>query len=226
MTRPHVHINVAMTADGKIDTVERKGALISSGLDKERVDKLRAGSDLVMVGGHTLLSEDPKLTVKSAALQAERVKRGLPPNPAKAGVVTIAEFKPGCQFLTAGPAEVYVFTTTKTSASQIDFLSAQGVEVFVNGADQVNLVSMLSKLADDGIERILVEGGGILNFELIRLKLVDSITIYLAPRVFGGGSAPTLADGSGLPFSDAVSLILDEVENYGNGGILLNYHLP
>ncbi len=215
-----------MTADGKIDTVERKGALISSVLDKERVDKLRAGSDLVMVGGHTLLSEDPKLTVKSSALQSERVKRSQPPNPAKAGVVTIAKFKPGCQFLTAGPAKVYVFTTTKTSTSQIDFLRAQGAEVSIDDADQVNLLSMLSKLADDGIERILVEGGGILNFELIRLKLVDIITIYLAPLAFGGGSAPTLADGSGLPFSDAVSLILDEVEKYGDGGILLKYHLP
>jgi 2,5-diamino-6-(ribosylamino)-4(3H)-pyrimidinone 5'-phosphate reductase len=226
MTRPYVQINVAMTADGKIDTVERKGALISSPSDKDRVDELRAASDLVMVGGHTLLSEDPRLTVKSTALRAGRVERGQPPNPAKAGVVTIAEFKPGCQFLTAGPAKVYVFTTTKTSPSHIEFLRAQGVEVFIEGDDRVDLESMLSTLADEGVQRILVEGGGILNFELIRQKLVDRITIYLAPRVFGGFSAPTLADGSGLPFSDAVSLLLDKVENYGDGGILLNYHLP
>ena len=226
MILPHVHINVAMTADGKIDTLERKGALISSALDKERVDKLRAASDLVMVGGHTLLGEDPKLTVKSAALRTDRVKLGLPPNPAKACVVTIADLKPGCQFLTAGPAKVYVFTTSKTSNGQINSLRAQGAEVNVDAAEWVDLKSMLEKLANDGVQQILVEGGGTLNFEMIRQKLVDRITVYIAPWVFGGAEAPTLADGSGLPFSDAVSLRLDEFVNDDDGGILLNYHLP
>ena len=70
MDRPYVHINVAMTADGKIDTFERRGAAISSTRDKERVDLLRAEADAVMVGGHTLLDENPKLTVKSADLRA------------------------------------------------------------------------------------------------------------------------------------------------------------
>jgi len=81
MNRPYVFINVAMTADGKIDTFERKGATISSQRDKERVDQLRAESDAVMVGGKTLLDEDPKLTVKSEVLRAERVARGLSPIP-------------------------------------------------------------------------------------------------------------------------------------------------
>jgi len=39
-------------------------AAISSRHDKERVDKLHAESDAVMVGGRTLLDEDPKLTIK------------------------------------------------------------------------------------------------------------------------------------------------------------------
>ena len=85
MNRQFVFINVAMTADGKIDTFERKGAAISSPLDKQRVDRLRAGSDAVMVGGRTLLDEDPKLTVKSELLRAERVARGWTPNPVKVG---------------------------------------------------------------------------------------------------------------------------------------------
>ena len=81
MNRPYTYVNVAMTADGKIDTFERKGSAISSPRDKERVDILRAESDAILVGGRTLLDEDPKLTVKSEALRAERVARGLAPNP-------------------------------------------------------------------------------------------------------------------------------------------------
>ena len=51
MDRPFVQLNVAATADGKIDTFERKGASISSRRDKERVDKLRAEAEAIMIGG-------------------------------------------------------------------------------------------------------------------------------------------------------------------------------
>ncbi len=79
MNRPFVFINVAMTADGKIDTFRRTGAAISSARDKERVDRLRAEADAIMVGGRTLLDEDPKLTVKSEdAAQAACRARALP----------------------------------------------------------------------------------------------------------------------------------------------------
>jgi riboflavin biosynthesis pyrimidine reductase len=53
--RPHIIVNVAMTVDGKLDTIERKGAPISSRIDRQRVDQLRASVDAVMVGGRTLI---------------------------------------------------------------------------------------------------------------------------------------------------------------------------
>ena len=81
--RPYLLINVAATLDGKIDTVERRGAAISSERDRHRVDLLRASVDAVMVGGRTLLDEDPRLLVRSADLRADRLARGLPENPAK-----------------------------------------------------------------------------------------------------------------------------------------------
>lgn len=225
MRRPYVHINVAMTADGKIDTIERKGATISSAFDKERMDRLRAGSDAVLVGGRTLLVEDPKLTVKSTSLQAERVQHGLAVNPAKVGVVTSAEFKSDSEFLNAGPAKIFVFTTSETRNAQIEKLRASGVDVILHSGPRVDLESMLARLSREGIQRLLVEGGGTLNFELIRLRLVDEITIYLAPMVFGGSAAPTLADGAGLSGAAVIPLVLDHVENPGDGGLVLHYHL-
>src|SRR5512143_63314 len=126
MQRPYTYINIAMSADGKIDTFERKGSAISSPRDKERVDKMRAESDAVLVGGLTLLDEDPKLTVKSEALRTERVARGWTPNPVKVGVVTLANLQPDSEFLSAGPARVVIFTTNQTSNDQLDFLRSRG----------------------------------------------------------------------------------------------------
>ena len=223
MNRPFVFINVAMTVDGKIDTFRRKGAAISSPRDKERVDQLRASADAIMVGGRTLLDEDPKLTVKSEHLRQERVERGEPLNPVKVGVVTEANIKPDSEFLKAGPADIVIFTTRRTSKRHLSLLTARHVDVYVDEAEKVDLQRALLTLKELGIERLMVEGGSTLNFELMRLGLVDEITAYVAPMIFGGASAPTLAAGPGLERSEAIPLKLMATETWEDGGVLFKY---
>jgi 2,5-diamino-6-(ribosylamino)-4(3H)-pyrimidinone 5'-phosphate reductase len=223
--RPFIFINIAVSADGKMDTYERKGATISSAEDKARVDGLRAGSDAVMVGGRTLLDEDPKLTVKSEALRAERVARGLTPNPIKVGIVTCADIRPDSNFLNFGEARRVIFTTEKTSKTQVEFLRAQGVEVHIHPAARVDLVKALTTLTGLGVNRLMVEGGGTLNFELFRLGLVDELTMYIAPVIFGGASAPAAAAGAGFVRNDAIPLRLVKSEVLPDGGVVIQYSL-
>jgi 2,5-diamino-6-(ribosylamino)-4(3H)-pyrimidinone 5'-phosphate reductase len=223
MDRPFVHINVAATADGKIDTFERRGATISSQRDKERVDQLRAEADAVMVGGHTLHDEDPKLIVKSESLRAERLARGLSANPAKVGVSSRLHLKPDSNFLNGGAARIFLFTTSQTDEAQLTMLRSCGAEIFIHEGKRVNLVSMLETLKNIGINRLMVEGGATINFELLRLGLVDEFTIYVAPLIFGGEKAPTIAAGSGLVRSDAIPLKLVESQAWDDGGVLLRY---
>jgi 2,5-diamino-6-(ribosylamino)-4(3H)-pyrimidinone 5'-phosphate reductase len=223
LNRPYILINVAMTADGKLDTVERQGAPISSPRDKARVDRLRAAADAVMVGGRTLLSENPRLTVKGAELRAARVAAGHAENPAKIAVVSRPDLHPDSPFLTAGPARRILFTTAQAATAQVAGLRAQGVEVYVQGTTRVDLPAALQTLTDLGIRRLLVEGGGTLNFELLRLGLVDEVQIYLAPLIFGGASAPTLAAGPGLPRAAALALQRTNVEVWDDGGVVLYY---
>jgi 2,5-diamino-6-(ribosylamino)-4(3H)-pyrimidinone 5'-phosphate reductase len=228
--RPFVLINTAMTVDGKIDTVARSGAAISSPDDLERVDRLRAESDAVMVGGHTLISEDPRLTVKSAALRALRVERGLSENPIKVGIVgRIEDPQAGPtipdqgKFLNYGPARVVIFTTEQTNAAEIARLQARGAEVYVAGERRVDLVEALRRLKELGVERLMVEGGGTLNAQLLEQGLVDEIHLYIAPVIFGGASAPTLADGPGLMREKAVRLQMLRLEQSEDGAIVVQY---
>jgi 2,5-diamino-6-(ribosylamino)-4(3H)-pyrimidinone 5'-phosphate reductase len=225
MNRPFVRLNVAATADGKIDTFERRGASISSARDKERVDKLRADSDAVMVGGRTLHGEDPKLTVKSEALRAERQAQGLSPNPTKVAIASRLELRPDCNFLTAGPARIMLFTTSQTTPAQLDLLRSSGAETYVMDGERVDPGDALHILKDHGIQRLMVEGGGTLNFALLNLRLVDELTLYVAPMIFGGESAPTLAGGPGLSRNLAIPLKLISSEQWEDGGVLLHYQL-
>ena len=225
MDRPFVFINVAATADGKIDTYARRGATISSVRDKERVDRLRADSDAIMVGGRTLHGDDPKLTVKSEALRLERRRNGLSENPMKAAVATRLDLKAECNFLTAGPARIMLFTTLQTPQADVGRLEAAGAEVHVLGDSRVDLPAAVCLLKEQGVQRLMVEGGATLNFEMLRLNLVDELMIFVAPVIFGGEAAPTLAGGTGLAAEAEIKLKLLTSEQWEDGGILMHYRV-
>jgi 2,5-diamino-6-(ribosylamino)-4(3H)-pyrimidinone 5'-phosphate reductase len=161
--------------------------------------------------------------VKSEALRTQRVERGRSPNPVKVGVVTQATIKEYSQFLNTGPAVIVIFTTRRTSKRHLSLLIARGVDVYVDEGRKVDLQKALVTLKDLGIDRLMVEGGGSLNFELMRLGLVDEVTAYVAPMIFGGESAPTLAAGPGLERSEAIPLKLVDVETWEDGGVILKY---
>ncbi len=225
MNRPFVALNVAATADGKIDTVERRGAAISSPRDKQRVDELRAAADAVMVGGHTLHDEDPRLTVRSEALRRAREMRGLPPNPAKVGVASRLSLRPDCRFLADGPSRILLFTTAQTDAVQIDMLRGLGATLDIHPGPRVDLPAALETLWQEGVRRLMVEGGATLNYALLEQGLVDELTVYVAPVLFGGASAPTLADGAGLGRAAALHLELLSSQAWDDGGVLLHYRM-
>jgi 2,5-diamino-6-(ribosylamino)-4(3H)-pyrimidinone 5'-phosphate reductase len=218
-----VIINVAMTLDGKIDNVARKGAKISSDSDWKRVDKLRAESDAILVGGRTLLDEDPRLVVKSAALRDERVARGFEPDPVKVGVVSKVTLSAKSRFLTVGEGSVIIFTTEQTSGSELALLRDAGAVVCVLGKKRVDLAAALVFLKEWGIEKLMIEGGGGMNAAFLTAGLVDEIHVYIAPLIFGGATAPTLADGKGV--LDGEKLKLLELEKLDDGGILAKYQV-
>jgi len=225
MNLPYVTINVAMTADGKIDTFERQGVKISSDQDWERVDYLRSENDAVMVGGNTLIQEDPRLTIKSPEIRADRVSRGLDENPIKIGVISTALLPDPSRFIHEGAARVILCTTQQTTPHQIRSLQNLGVEVFCFGEARVNLSIMLEDLFKIGISSILVEGGGTLNSALIQEKLVDEIIIYISPMIFAGGTSPTPADGLGLCREDAIHLKSVSFVHLENDGVILHYQV-
>lgn len=219
-------INVAATLDGKIDTVDRRGAPISSAADRMRVDRLRAEVDGVMVGPRTLVDEDPRLVVRTPEIAAERVARGRSPNPAKISLLLRPDaIRADARFLNVGPARIILFTPIAFSTDDLAPLRARQVEIHCagDGDGRVDLVRAMSTLSELGLERILVEGGGRLNFALLRLGLVDEVQVFVAPLIVGGATAPTLADGVGLPRAAAIRCGPPHIETFPDGGVLLRY---
>lgn len=218
--RPFVHVNVAMSADGKISTRERRQVRISGPADFSRVDRIKAECDAVMVGIGTVLADDPSLTVKSPELRAMRIARGMPEHPVRIVVDSRARTPPGASILHKGDGSRIIACSEQADPANVAELGRHAT-VLVAGRDRVDLARLFSLLYDHGIRKVMVEGGGTLIAALFVEGLVDELTCYVGNMIIGGRDAPTLADGPGLVAPETlVRLSLSRAEPLDEGVLL------
>ncbi|WP_280509945.1 RibD family protein [Nocardia farcinica] len=58
--RPYVLLSAAMSLDGHLDDVGPERLRLSDAADFDRVDRVRAESDAILVGAQTLRRDDPR----------------------------------------------------------------------------------------------------------------------------------------------------------------------
>lgn len=87
----------------------------------------------------------------------------------------------------------------------------------------MNLGLLLQRLRKMKIKRLLLEGGGRLNWSMLNARLVDEVHVTLAPRIVGGVEATTLVEGTGISkMGNAIKLSLKNVAR-NDGELVLNY---
>ena len=218
--RPNVVVNVAMSADGKISTRERRQVKISGVQDFERVDRLKADSDAVMVGIGTVLADDPSLTVKSEERRTARLHRGADEHPVRIVVDSSARIPLEASILHKGAGKRIVAVSGRADSKKITALQKYAT-VIIAGEDKVDLAMMMDNLGEMGIERVMVEGGGTLIAGLIRAGLVNEIYTFIGNMIIGGKESPTFVDGEGfLQESGFCRLTLIDTQRIESGVLL------
>ena len=85
-----------------------------------------------------------------------------------------------------------------------------------DGILQLDLGCLMQKLAERGIDSILLEGGGTLNASILREGLVQRIYAFVAPKLVAGAKAKSPVEGVGISrMRDAVLLQETETTMYG-----------
>ena len=220
--RPYVVVNIAMSADGKISTRERRQVRISGTQDFTRVDQLKAGCDAIMVGIGTVLADDPSLTVKSEKCLNYRRKQGWDDHPLRVVVDSSGATPPDASILHKGKGKRVVAVSKRADPIKISLLEKKAT-ILVAGKDEVDLIVLMDKLGNLGIHRIMVEGGGTLIAGLMKAGLVNEIYTFVGNIIIGGKDAPTITDGEGfIKESEFTRLTLLEARRIDNG-ILLHW---
>ncbi|AOS62821.1 RibD family protein [Actinoalloteichus hymeniacidonis] len=217
-SRPHVLASAACSIDGFLDDSAQRRLVLSNAADLERVDEVRAGVDAILVGANTIRRDDPRLLVRSERHRAARVRSGRPPNPLRVTLTGSGDLDPTARFFTVGDSDRLVYVPN----GQVRTVEARlGTAARVVAAgDPLDLEVLLTDLADRGVRRLMVEGGGGVHTRFLAAGLVDELHLVVAPFFVGDPTAPRFVGPAAFPQDAAHRMSLVETRSIGDCALL------
>lgn len=213
---PFVFVNFAMTADGKITSANRKIEAFSSARDREHMLELRTSADAVMAGARTVDLNPVTMGPGGPKRRRQRLRQGFAEYNLRVIVSGSGTVDPNAKLFQKRFAPIIVLTTERAGSVRLARLRGVADEVKVCGATDINFVEALHWLRQKwNVRRLLCEGGGELNAALLDAGLVNELHLTICPKIFGGRTAPTLADGTGSSsLEQATRLELKSAKRY------------
>lgn len=221
---PYVVMKYAMTMDGKIATRKGHSKWITGEAARYNVQLTRNKYTGIMVGIGTVIKDNPMLNC--------RIEDGR--NPVRIVCDSYLNIPLDCNLVsTAKDIRTIVATIMpeetearyKEHMQKENSLRDKGVEIIhVEILDgKVNLKDLMIKLGELGIDGILLEGGGTLNYSALSAGIVNEVQVYIAPKIFGGSEAISPVEGLGVESPDlSFAFDLKNVKNIEDD-ILLTY---
>lgn len=197
--RPYVVVNMVASVDGRATVGGRSGPL-GGPADKAIFFELRASVDAVLAGTGTLRAENYGRLVRKEERIAQRVARGLEPEPLCLVCSRSGDVPTGIPLFSDPEARPLVLT-----------------------GDDAELGRALSLVrTEHGVRSLLCEGGPALNASLFGAGLVDELFLTVSPLLAGSADPLTIVGDTGL--GEPVSLELVWVLE-SDGMLLLRYRV-
>ena len=187
--RPLFTLKLASSLDGRIATAAGDSRWITGAPARAVAHRLRADHDAVIVGINTALTDDSALTCRLPGLEAR--------SPVRVVLDSTARLPTGAAMAsTAADVPTWLLTTAAAPANRVAALEALGVRVMrveANADGRPAPAAVAAAFGEEGITRVLIEGGGAVAGAFLAAKLVDRVAWFHAPRVVGADGVPAAA---------------------------------
>ena len=178
---PYVTLKAAVTLDGKLATATGDSRWVTGEQARAWVHRLRDQVDVILVGANTVRKDNPQLTT--------RLPEGKGKDPVRVVVDSHLRLSPKLTVFTQrSPARTVVATLGDPTGRKAKRLMATGAEVWrlPEQDGRVDLEALLRRLAKEGLNHVLVEGGAEMYGSLLREELADELLLFVAPKLIGG----------------------------------------
>ena len=170
--RPFVRLKLAASLDGATAMTSGESQWITSREARRDVQVLRARSGAILTGAGTVAADDPSLNVRDVEVARQPLR----------AVVDSTLRIPTNRRLFSLPGDTLLFCVDGSRAGE--FPTAEVVETAADDG-RVCLESVLSALAQRGINDVLIEAGPGLAGAALTKRLVDELVIYQSPHIMG-----------------------------------------
>lgn len=177
--RPLVIAQLGQSLDGRIATESGASHYINGETARLHLHRLRAIVDAVVVGVGTLNADNPQLTVRHASGA----------NPARVVLDPHNRADPASRIFGDGLAPVWHFVdaAAPVAAAGAPAEGAGRIRLAAAGAAGFAPEAVLASLADLGMRRVLIEGGGVTVSRFLAAGVLDRLHVMLAPMLIGSG---------------------------------------
>ena len=198
--RPFITLKAACTIDGKIACSSGESKWITGELARRSVHQLRSRHDAILVGKGTVIADDPILTSRTSGLAHNIVRVILDSKlntPADCNLVKSAKDHP-------------LWLLHNCAAKDY------GEDAVLHQVNCHDLNAVLKLLADQGVTRLLVEGGAKIHAAFLRENLCDELLLYRAPTIIGNEGISVVNDMNIKKLADRHDFTLSSVQAIGS----------
>ncbi len=211
--RPFVRFKAGATLDGRVADPKGKSQWITGPPARRVAHAFRQEAAAVVVGVGTVLADDPRLTVRDPDFRPFPWMREPPAlkDPVPVVFDSLARTPPTARLLER--ARAVIFVGEGADRSRIEALRAAGAEVVAlpRTQDGLEVAEGLRWLFEAGLTSVLLEGGPRLAGAFFRRRLIDRVSLFLAPRLLGEGRGVIEGFAPGLGGSVGLSIERQEV---------------
>jgi len=213
---PFVHLKLATSLDGKIATRTGDARWITGEASRVRAHRLRRRHAAILVGIGTALRDDPRLDVRHVFGR----------NPTPIVLDASGRLPVTAHLLGAGRSPIVAAVAAPPERRRA--LERAGCRVWeLPTADGgVDLPALLRRVGEDGLDSVLIEGGGETAASFLAAGLVDRVSFFVAPLVIGGRDAVPAVGGRGVDrVAEAIRLI-DLTAEWMDEDLLISGRIP
>jgi len=194
---PFIHVKSGVSLDGKICTSTGESKWITSEKSRQYAHMLRSQYSAIMVGINTVLMDNPLLT--------SRIKNGRDP----IRIILDTKLKtPLDSKIIQTASKIRTIIVTSKDSNYTDYINNH-IEIITTPLknNKIDLEYLINILANMGIDSILIEGGGELIYSAFETKVVDKLSLYIAPILLGGKNSKSFIGGEGISnLKDAIQI--------------------
>ena len=206
--QPFVVMKYAMTFDGKIAAYTGASKWITGEEARAHAQRQRQRYSAIMAGVGTVLADDPLLTCRIEGAK----------NPVRIICDTTLRTPLLTQLVKTAKTVPLILATSCMDREKYKAYEKEGCRILTVGEKEnhIDLQELMEKLGEEGIDSILLEGGGTLNWAALKSGIVQRVHTYLAPKLLGGEAAKTPVEGTGFASpQDAVFLRNSKMRKIG-----------